>query len=61
MVEVKLLVCGVEVHILFDPGSTHSFISPMFVKMIDAPHSQLVYILIVITTGLHFDCYKTSR
>jgi hypothetical protein len=57
VVECKLLVCGVEAQILFDPGSTHSFISPMFVKMIDAPHSQLDYILLVTTpVGRQVEC-----
>ena len=47
--EGKLLVCGVEAQILIDPGSTHSFSSPCFAKMIDAPHSELDYILIITT------------
>ena len=49
VVEGKLLICGAEAQILFDPGSTHSFLSPMFAKMIDAPLKELDYILTVTT------------
>jgi hypothetical protein len=49
VVEGKLLICGVEAQILFDPGSTYLFLSPTFAKMIDAPHSKLDSILIVTT------------
>ena len=47
--EGKLLICGVEAQILFDPGSTHSFLSPMFAKMITMPFRELDYILTVTT------------
>jgi len=48
-VEGKLLICGLEAQILFDPGSTHSFLSPMFAKMIAMPFRELEYILTVTT------------
>ena len=47
--EGTLLVCGIEVRILFDPGSTHSFMSPKFSKLIDVPVKDLDYILTVAT------------
>ena len=47
--EGKLLVCGVQVQILFDPGSTHSFLSPIFAKKIDNPPRKLDFILTVTT------------
>ena len=47
--EGKLLICGVEAQILFDPGSTHSFLSPMFANMIAIPSRELDYILTVST------------
>ena len=49
VVEGKLLVCGVGAHILFDHGSTHSFLSPMFAKKIDNPPRELKFILTVTT------------
>ncbi|XXG82287.1 hypothetical protein AAC387_Pa10g0268 [Persea americana] len=49
VVEGKLLVCGIEAKILFDPGSTHSFISHMFVKLIATPISELAFVLVVTT------------
>ena len=49
VVEGTLFVCGVEAKILFDPGSTHSFLSPVFTKMIDVPVSELDFILTVTT------------
>ena len=47
VVEGTLFVCGVEAKILFDPRSTHSFLSPMFAKLIDVPASELEFILTV--------------
>ena len=47
VVEGKLFIYGVEAKILFDPGSTHSFLSPMFAKMIDVPVSKLDFIVTV--------------
>ena len=49
VVECKLFICGVEAKILFDPRSTHSFLSSMFAKMIDVPINELDYILTVTT------------
>ena len=49
VVEGKLFICGVEAQILFDPGSTHSFLSPVFAKMIAMPSRILDYILTVTT------------
>ena len=49
VVDDKLLICGVEVQIFFYPGSTHSFLSPMFAKMIAIPSIELDYILTVTT------------
>ena len=49
IVEGTLFVCGVEAKILFDPGSTHSFLSPMFAKLIDVHVSKLDFILTVTT------------
>ena len=41
MVEGTLLICGIEGKILFDPCSTHSFMSPKFSKLIDVPLENL--------------------
>ena len=49
VVEGTLFVCGVEAKTLFDPGSTHSFLSPMFAKLINVPVSELEFILTVTT------------
>ena len=49
VVKSKLLVCGVEAQILFDPGFTHSFLSPMFAKKLDNPFRELDFILTVTT------------
>ena len=49
VVEGKLLICGIEAQILFDPGSTHSFLSPMFAKMIAKTFRELDFNLIVTT------------
>ena len=49
VVEGKLIICGVEAQILFDLRSTHSFLSPMFAKMIAIPSRELDYILTVTT------------
>ena len=49
VVEGKLLVCGVQAQILFDPGSTHSFLSPIFAKKIDNPPRELDFILTITT------------
>ena len=50
-------VCGVEPKVLFDPGSTPSFLSPMFAKLIDVPVSELEFILTVTTpVGKHVVC-----
>ena len=49
VVEGKLFICGVEAQILFDPGSTHSFLSPVFAKLIAMPFRILDYILTVTT------------
>ena len=38
--EGTLFVYGVEAKILFDPGSTHSFLSPIFATLIDVPVSE---------------------
>ena len=57
VVEGKLLVCGVEPKILFDPTSTHSFISPMFDNLIAIPISELAFILDVTTpVGKQISC-----
>ena len=42
--ECTLLVCGIEVRILFDPGSTHSFKSPKISKLIDVPARKLKFV-----------------
>ena len=47
--EGKLLIYGVEAQILFDPKSTHSFLSPMFAKMIAMTFKELDYLLTVTT------------
>ena len=49
IVEGTLFVYGVEAKILFDPGSTHSFLSPIFAILIDVPVNELEFILIVTT------------
>ena len=49
MVEGTILVCEIKARILFDPGSTHSFPSPKFSKLIDVPVKDLDYILTVAT------------
>ena len=49
VIEGKLLVCGVEAQISFDPGPTHSFLSPLFAKKIDAPPRIMDYVLTVTT------------
>ena len=49
VVEGTLFVCGIEAKKLFDPGSMHFFLSPMFAKMIDVPASELEFILTVTT------------
>ena len=48
--EGTLLVCGIKARILFDPGSTHSFLSPKFSKLIDVPARELEFILTVTTS-----------
>lgn len=32
MVTGNLVVCSFDAHVLFDPGSTHSYVSPLFAK-----------------------------
>ena len=49
MVEGTLLICGIEAKILFDPGSTHSFLSPKFSKLIVVPARELEFVLTVST------------
>ena len=49
VVEGTLFVYGVEAKVLFDPGSTYSFLSLMFATMIDVPVSELDFILTVTT------------
>ena len=49
VVEGTLLVCVIEAKILFDPSSTHSFMSPNFFKLIDMPARELEFILTVST------------
>ena len=49
VVEGTLLVCGFEAKILFDRGSTHSFMSPKFSKLIHMPARELEYVLMVST------------
>ena len=49
VVEGKLLICGIEGKILFDLGSTHSFISLMFIKLIAIHVSELPFVLVVTT------------
>ena len=39
--EGTLFVCGVEAKTVFDPGSTPSFLSIMFAKLIDVPLANL--------------------
>ena len=59
VVEGTLLVCGFEAKILFDPGSTHSFLSPKFSKLIDMPARELEYVLTVSTpVGKQVVCRK---
>ena len=59
VVEGTLLVCGFEAKILFDPGSTHSFLSPKFSKLIDMPARELEYVLTVSTpVGKQAVCRK---
>ena len=47
--EGTAFVCRVEAKILFYPRSTHSFLSPMFAKLIDVPVSELEFILTITT------------
>ena len=49
VVEGKILICEVEAKVLFDPGSTHSFVSPTFAQLICVPARELDYILTVAT------------
>ena len=49
IVEGTLFVFEIEAKILFDPGSTQSFLSPIFAKLIDVPASELEFILTVTT------------
>lgn len=49
MLEGTLLVYGIDARILFDPGSTHLFMSPKFSKMIDVLVRELEFILTVAT------------
>ena len=57
VVEGKLLIYGVEAKILFDPRSTHSFLSPMFAKLIAIPISELAFVSVVITSvGKQITC-----
>ena len=59
MVVGTLLVCGIEAKILFDPGSTHSFLSPNFSKLIDMPARELEFVLTVSTpVGKQVVCRK---
>ena len=59
VVEGTLLVCGFEAKVLFDPGSTHSFLSPKFAKLIDMPARELEYVLTVSTpVGKQVVCRK---
>ena len=59
LVEGTLLVCGFEAKILFDTGSTHSFMSPNFSKLIDMPARGLEYVLTVSTpVGKQLVCRK---
>ena len=49
VVEGTLFISGVEAKVLFDPGSTHSFLSPVFAKLIDMHVRELDFILTVTT------------
>ena len=49
VVEGILFVCGIEAKVLFNPGSTHSFLSPMFARLISVPISKLDFILTITT------------
>ena len=49
VVESTLLICGIEAKILFDPRSTHSFLSPKFSKLIYVPGRELEFVLTVST------------
>ena len=49
VVEGTLLICGFDARVLFDSGSSHSFLSPSFAKLIDLHARELTFILIVPT------------
>ena len=49
VVEGTLFICGVEAKVLFDSGSTHSFLSPLFAKLIDMLVRELDFIITVTT------------
>lgn len=48
-VEGTLLVCGFQARVLFDPGSTHSFISPRFAQLFDMHARDMDFLLTVAT------------
>lgn len=49
VVEGTLLVFGFQARVLFDPGSTHSFTSPRFVKMIDMHARDMDFLMTMAT------------
>ncbi|XP_052197291.1 uncharacterized protein LOC127804467 [Diospyros lotus] len=51
IVQGILSLCGMDVRVLFDTGSTHSFIAPHMVCHVPIPKTSLPYHLAVATPG----------
>ena len=49
VIEGTLSVCGFDAKVLFDPGSTHSFVAPAFALHLGKDKETLPYDLIVAT------------
>ncbi|WP_193450540.1 hypothetical protein, partial [Streptomyces plicatus] len=49
VVEGILPICGFQARVLFDPGSTHSFISHKHAKLVDMHARELDFILTIAT------------
>ena len=49
VVEGKLFVCDHEARVLFDSGSTHSFIAPHFTMTIGSRPEQLLVVIRIVT------------
>ena len=49
MVAGTLPVCYLDARILFDPGASHSFMSPVFASRMEWQSSKLLILLSVVT------------